>query len=85
MIQHRDRSSDMTRNLGDADRTARAFAGMILFYVFFRRLLSGPAQIVLALISVYLLGTAVLGWCPAYALMKKSTISADDFRGETED
>jgi hypothetical protein len=61
------------KNLGDADRTARLILGATLGVVFANQRGSGTAGMAIGLISAFLLGTAVLGWCPFYAVFRVST------------
>jgi hypothetical protein len=53
----------MERNVGDADRTLRMIAGVILLSLLV--LLEGNARW-WGLLGIPLLLTGILGWCPAY-------------------
>jgi hypothetical protein len=70
----------MKKNLGDHDRTARLFFGTISGFLFARGVLSGAAAVVLGLVSVFFLANSVLAWCPFYAVLRISTLSAADAR-----
>jgi hypothetical protein len=62
----------MTINEGAWDRVLRIFAGIALAYAAW---IAWPAitGVVFLAIGAILLGTAVVGWCPAYALFGLST------------
>ncbi len=59
------------RNEGIADRTARFILGVVLLAVAWFVLDLGSANImgiVAAVVSVVLMGTAAIGFCPAYRI-----------------
>ena len=58
----------MTRNIGDVERIVRAIVGIGLISLVF----VGP-QTWWGLIGLVPLATAVIGWCPPYALLGIST------------
>ena len=64
----------MKKNIGTIDRAIRAIAGIAAIAAYAMGLLAGTAGIV-ALVAGerVLLGTAVLGWCPPYAIFGLST------------
>lgn len=66
------------KNLGDADRTARLLAGAMLGICISALSLSIDQRFWLGLVTVYLLATALLAWCPLYAPFRLSTRSAKD-------
>jgi len=68
----------VTKNIGDADRTARLLIGAATAFLLFRRRIPGTTGVALALISVFFLATSLLGWCPLYALFRVSTTRASD-------
>jgi len=68
----------MSRNVGDGDRVARLMSGATLSVIFFRHRANDVTKLVLGLISVWLLATAVAGWCPFYAIFRFSTCRLDD-------
>jgi len=60
----------MTLNVGTLDRVIRIVAGVVLIALVF----VGP-QTPWGWIGVIPLATALIGWCPAYALLGLSTKS----------
>ena len=67
----------MTKNIGDADRTARLLIGAATGFLFVGRRVTGPIGLVLGVISLFTLATALIGWCPFYALFRVSTHKPD--------
>ena len=61
----------MTRNVGTLDRAARIVLGLGLLSLVF----IGP-QTYWGLLGLVPLATAVVGWCPPYALLGISTCGA---------
>ena len=61
----------MTRNVGTIDRAARTILGLGLISLVF----VGP-QTNWGWLGLIPLGTALVGWCPPYALLGFSTCSA---------
>ena len=66
------------RNLGDVDRTIRMLIGTAIAVPFLGRTVTATPGIVLIAISVFLLTTSLLGWCPVYALLRISTTKPED-------
>ena len=58
----------MQQNVGGIDRALRAFVGLVLISLVF----VGP-QTVWGWIGVIPLATAIIGWCPPYALLGINT------------
>lgn len=58
----------MKQNVGSIDRALRAIVGLILIALVF----VGP-QTVWGWIGVIPLATAIIGWCPPYAMLGIST------------
>lgn len=58
----------MKQNVGSIDRAIRAIVGLVLISLVF----VGP-QTVWGWIGVVPLATAIIGWCPPYALLGIST------------
>ena len=58
----------MTKNIGTLDRTIRIILGLFIFSLVFW----GPHTL-WGLIGLILIVTALIGWCPPYALLKIST------------
>ena len=66
----------MNRNVGTIDRVVRVIVGLgLISLVFF-----GP-QTSWGWIGVVPLLTAVIGWCPPYAMLGISTCSTDSRKG----
>ena len=63
-------SNSYVHNVGMADKCIRTFLGAICLAVFF---LKPSMSYVIALVGVLLLATAILGTCPAYAILGFST------------
>ncbi len=58
----------MQQNVGSIDRALRAIVGLVLISLVF----VGP-QTVWGWIGVIPLATAIIGWCPPYAMLGIST------------
>ncbi len=56
----------MELNMGSVDRIVRAIVGAVLLLVVFLGPLGVTAQWILGIIGVVMLGTAAVGFCPAY-------------------
>ncbi len=63
----------MKANVGGIDKAVRIIIGIVLLGLFF--VLEGSARW-LGLIGIVPLVTALVGWCPAYALIGVKTNSA---------
>lgn len=59
----------MNKNVGTIDRTIRALAGIAGIAVFATGVVTGTLGIIALVVGLVLLGTAVIGWCPPYALL----------------
>jgi len=68
----------VTRNIGDADRTARVFVGAVVGFFVMARRITGAPGVVIGSVCTYLLVTTLLGWCLIYALLRHSTVKPDD-------
>ncbi len=65
----------MTTNIGTLDRAARMLLGLVLLSLLFA--LEGAWRWV-GLVGFIPLGTALAGWCPAYALFGLSSCPAEE-------
>jgi hypothetical protein len=65
----------MTKNVGGVDKVIRIVVGIALLALIF--VLEGNARW-WGLIGVIPLGTALMGWCPAYTLVGVSTAKSSD-------
>ena len=63
----------MKNNMSSTDRIIRAVAAVIIGILIFTNFISGTTAIVLGVIAVVLAVTALVGFCPLYALLKMST------------
>ena len=64
----------MTRNLGQTERAIRVALGIVLVSVGYMADLSHGAAIAAYAVGVIALGTAALGFCPAWKLDRKSVV-----------
>jgi len=64
----------MKLNESNVDRIIRVVAGVVLLFLGFGGALNGTLAIVADVIGVVLALTGAVGFCPAYALLKFSTI-----------
>lgn len=63
----------MARNEGDVDRAARLLLGGALAIPVLARGLTGTVGTVVGAVTVYLMGSALLGWDPFYMVLRLST------------
>ena len=63
-------------NMARWDRIARAVIAVVFFALYLTGTVSGALGIVLGVVGAIFLLTAVLGFCPLYALVKFSTIKS---------
>jgi hypothetical protein len=59
----------MKKNVGGIDRIIRGLVGIAALAAFFLGMVSGTLGYVALAVGVVMLGTAVIGWCPPYALL----------------
>lgn len=59
----------MQKNVGSIDRAIRALVGVALLAAYFLDAVQGTLGIVSLVAGIVMLGTAVIGWCPPYALL----------------
>jgi hypothetical protein len=64
---------DMKKNMSTADRYIRAIVAVVLAALIFFNVLSGTTAVVLGVVAGILLLTALVGFCPLYAIFKLST------------
>jgi hypothetical protein len=64
----------MTRNMGTADRIIRAVVGAVAVVLAFLAGAGSGLGIVLLIVAVLMLGTAAVGFCPVYVVLRMSTI-----------
>jgi len=61
----------MTKNIGKIDRLIRFVVGLVILSLVFM----GP-QTMWGLLGLIPLGTALIGWCPPYAMLGINTCGA---------
>lgn len=65
----------MTKNMGTTDRIVRSVAAVVILFLILTGALEGTAAIILGIVAVLLLLTSAISICPAYSLLKLSTIT----------
>jgi hypothetical protein len=65
----------MKPNLSNIDRVVRVVLAAIFAYLYFSGIVTGTLGIVLVILGVVFLLTAVVSFCPLYAIFKFSTKS----------
>jgi hypothetical protein len=63
----------MKRNMSTLDRIIRTLVAILFTVLYFTGVVPGTLGIVLLVIGVVFVLTAILGWCPLYAIFKLST------------
>lgn len=63
----------MKKNMGLADRTIRVLIAVLLGILIFAGQIVGVTAIILGIAAVVLLLTSVVGFCPLYVPLKRST------------
>ena len=63
----------MTKNMGVVDRAMRVVLAVVVAVLFFSRLISGTAAVILGIFAAIFLITGLVGFCPAYAPFGIST------------
>jgi len=66
----------MKRNLGNLDRIIRVIIAAVITLLYFTNVLTGTAAIVLFILAGVLVITALVGFCPLYALLGINTYAA---------
>lgn len=64
----------MKKNLGSADRAIRAVSGIVLFVLILANVITGTLAVILGIIGALLLLTSAVSFCPAYVMLKVSTL-----------
>ena len=68
----------MKPNIGTADRAIRAIVGIAALATWFLGLVEGALGIIVLVVGVVMIATAVLRWCPPYALIGLNTGASKD-------
>lgn len=63
----------MKQNLGVLDRVIRALVAVLIGYLFYANIVTGVWAYVLLILACILFATALVGVCPIYMLLHKST------------
>lgn len=63
----------MKPNLSNIDRVVRVVLAVVFAYLYFGGIVTGTLGIVLVVLGVVFLLTAVVSFCPLYAIFKFST------------
>ncbi len=66
----------MNKNVGTIDRSIRGLAGIAAIAAYFLGMLEGTVGIIALVVGIVLLGTAIIGWCPPYALLGINSCSS---------
>ncbi len=64
----------MKKNMGLADRTIRILIAILLGILIFAGQIVGVTATILGIVAIVLLLTSVIGFCPFYVLLKRSTL-----------
>jgi hypothetical protein len=68
----------MKKNVGTADKVIRVILAILIAVLYFTDQISGTVAIVLGIISIMLLLTSLVSFCPFYAAVKLSTIKKNN-------
>jgi hypothetical protein len=68
----------MKPNIGTADRAIRAIVGIAALAAWFLGLVEGALGLIVLVVGVVMIATAVLRWCPPYALIGLNTGASKD-------
>ncbi len=63
----------MTKNIGPVDKTLRIIAALVLAVLYFTDVVTGTLAFIVAIIAIALAVTALIGYCPGYVPLRKST------------
>lgn len=67
----------MTKNMGSADRIARAIVGIVLLVLAFTAGWGGLWTAIAAIVGLVMLGTSAMGYCPPYQILGIKTCKTD--------
>jgi hypothetical protein len=68
----------MKPNVGTIDRAIRVIVGIAALAAWYFGMVEGSLGIVALVVGVMLIGTAVIRWCPPYALLGLNTGASKD-------
>ncbi len=63
----------MKRNMGIADRVIRVVLAAVVGVLYLTGQLTGTAAVVLGILAVVFLATGIVGFCPLYLPLRRST------------
>ena len=63
----------VTKNVGKTDQIIRLVAAVILIILYFSETVTGAVGQIILVVGLVLFLTALIRFCPAYSLIKKST------------
>lgn len=63
----------MQKNMGKTDRSVRILFALIVAILYFTNVITGTLALILGIVSVILLATAAIGFCPMYIPFRIST------------
>jgi len=66
----------MKKNMGQFDRIVRVVLALIAVFLFYNKIVSNTAGIVLLVFAFVLLSTSLLAFCPLYTLLGIKTCHA---------
>ncbi len=66
----------MKRNMSNIDRIVRVVVAALFAYLYFSGVVTGALGIVLLVVGVVFVLTAVVSFCPLYAMFKLSTFKS---------
>ena len=64
----------MKKNMSLADRTIRILIAILLGILIFAGQIAGVTATILGIVAIVLLLTSVIGFCPLYVPLKRSTL-----------
>ncbi len=67
----------MKKNMGLIDRLVRTALAAVVIILYFTGQITGTAAVILGVIAVIFLATSSVGFCPAYALLRISTLKGE--------
>ncbi len=68
----------MKHNIGTLDRAIRVLVGIAALAAWYLGLVEGTLGIIALVVGVVMIATAVLRWCPPYALLGINTGASKD-------
>ena len=68
----------MKHNMGTADRIVRGVIAIVLVYLVFSKTVDGILAVILGIVAVAMVVTAVVAYCPPYALLGINTCGCND-------